>query len=64
MKKEYTLPIKLEIISENPDLDAKRIAESISDAIEDYGSQEFDGEFFDAEYSIYIKADKEIFSRL
>ena len=64
MRKEYSLPIKLEIKSENPDIDAKRIAESIHDAIEEYGAKEFHGEYFDMEYSIYIKAPKEDFSLL
>jgi len=64
MKKEYSLPIKLEIKSENPDLDAKTIAEVIHDAVEKYGSEVFHGEYFDMEYSIYIKADKEAFSLL
>ena len=64
MIKRYALPMKLEIRSEHPDLDAKKIAEAIHDAIEKYGSEVFHGEYFDVEYSIYIKADEKEFSLL
>lgn len=64
MRKEYTIPIKMEIESENPDLDAKRIADSIYDAAEKYGLEIFHGEHLDMGYSIYIKADKREFSQL
>ena len=64
MKKRYAMPIKLEIDSENPDLDAKTIAESIHDAVERFGSEKFHGQYFDMEYSIYIKADEKVFSML
>ena len=64
MRKEYLLPIKLEVKSENPDLDAKKIAESIHDAIKKYGSEMFHWKCSDMEYSICIKADEEQFSLL
>lgn len=63
MKKEYVMPIHLEIDSKNPSLDARRIAETIMDAVEEYG-RDFRGQFFDMEYSIYIKAEKEVFATL
>ena len=64
MRKEYSFPIKLEIKSDNPDLDAKMIAEAIHDAVKKYGAEVFHGEYFDMEYGIYIKANKEEFSLL
>ena len=64
MIKEYSLPIKLEIESEHPNIDAKMIAEEIRDAVEKFGTEVFHGKYFNMEYSIYIRADKKEFSLL
>ena len=63
MIKKYSFPIKFEIKSKHPDLDAKKIAEAIYDAVEKYGTEVFHGEYFDMEYEIYIKANEEEFLR-
>lgn len=58
MKKIYALPIRLEIDSTNPDRYARRIAEIIHDAVEQFSIHEFHGSWIDMEYSIYIKAEE------
>ena len=64
VKKVYSMPIRLEIDSRNPDLDAKRTAEAIYDAVEHYATKVFHGKEYDMEYSIYILAEKEVFEAL
>ena len=61
MKKIYAFPIRLEIESKNPDKDARRIAETIHDAVEQYSLNSFHGQWMDMEYSVYIKADEATF---
>lgn len=58
MKKKYVFPVQIEIDSDNPNVDARKIAEKIYDAVEAYSVQDFHGGWLDIKYSIYIKADE------
>jgi len=64
MKQTYHLPVRVEIESDNPDKDLKKIAEAMYDAVNDIVKDpDFRLKWFDMEYSIFVKADKETFAQ-
>lgn len=66
MERIYHMPVRVKIDSDNPDMVMRGIADAIYDALKVHtGSREFDANvrFFDVDYSIFIKADKQTFGQ-
>ena len=64
MKQIYHLPVRVEIESDNPDKDLKRIAEAMYDAVNEIVKDPvYRPKYFDMGYSIFVKADKETFAQ-
>lgn len=65
--KKYILPIKVEIKSDNPDKEIKRIADCIYDSITAMTNKPGYKQrvnLLDLDYSIYIKAENDAFDEL
>ena len=61
MKAEYSLPVKVKIDAENPDVVVVGLARAMYDAVELYLGLNDTGRQVDVEYTIYKKPDVETF---